>query len=345
MTEQKPHRRRSDFDSADAATLRALVVDDDENYRFLLASLVGRFGFSVTSAGDGEQAIEIMANAPLFDLLIIDCEMPRLDGLELIGRIRSDEEFAEIYAMMITAREDVDTKITALRLGYDDFLTKSATEVEIAAKLSAARRLVTRQRRLDHAVRELTGLAQRDELTGLFNRRHFFIEADRMLAEGRIVNLVLFDLDNFKSINDTFGHQAGDRILHDIGAMFLARTRRDDLVARYGGDEFVMLVPDLMPADIEPLAERVSEDLAELEWSFEDATFSVGLTAGIACSSLLEQPTVAHLLTTGDRDLYKNKWLRKHPGIDPTLYEYDTTRDALVVDFMREHRLVLRSKE
>src|SRR6185295_7303334 len=113
-----------------------------------------------------------------------------------------------------------------------DFITKSDSELAVAAKLSAARRLVSRQRRLDNAVRELYGLATCDELTGLYNRRFFFAETDRMLAEGRGVNLVLFDLDDFKGINDTFGHMAGDRILRDIGSMFMSRTRRDDLVAR-----------------------------------------------------------------------------------------------------------------
>ena len=78
-----------------------------------------------------------------------------------------------------------------------------------------------------------------------------------------------------------------------------------------------------MPPEIEPLAERVAHDLAQLEWTFEGATFSVGLTAGFACSSLIEQPTVAHLLSTGDRDLYKNKWLRQNPTTDPAVYEYD----------------------
>jgi diguanylate cyclase (GGDEF)-like protein len=341
----RPHRRRNDYDPGEPAPLRALVVDDDENYRFFLSTLVGRFGFVATAAADGVKALETIAGNPPFDLLLVDFEMPRMNGLDFIAQVRADDRYADVHAVMVTAHEDVQTKIGALRLGYDDFLMKSDTEVEIAAKLSAARRLVTRQRRLDSTVRELYGLATRDELTGLYNRRFFFSEADRMLAEDRIVNFVLFDLDDFKAINDTFGHPAGDRVLRDIGSMFMTSTRRADLVARYGGDEFIMLVADLGPAEVAQLAVRLASELSSHEWSFDDVTFPVNVSFGIACSSLLQHPSIAQLLGAGDRDLYKNKWLRKHPDVDPSLYEYDTTRDALVIEFMRDHKNIRRAGE
>ena len=344
MTE-RPLRRRSDYEPNDAMVLRALVVDDDENYRFFLSTLIGRYGFSVTTAGDGQQALDIISQAPPFDVLIVDCEMPRVNGLDLISNVRDEERYSDVHAVMITAREDVETKISALRLGYDDFIAKSDTELEVAAKLCAARRVITRQRRLDGTVRELYGLATRDELTGLYNRRYFFNETERLLDEGRAISLVLFDLDDFKLINDTFGHPAGDRVLRDLGSMFLRHTRRGDVVARYGGDEFVMLVVDLAAPEVSQLASRIVREISGTEWEMESAVFSVNVTAGIACSTLLERPNINQLINIGDRDLYKNKWLLKHPGIDPTLYEYDTTRDALVVDFMREHPVTRRMKE
>lgn len=341
----QPLRRRKDFEPQEPIVLRALVVDDDDNYRFFLSTLVTRFGFVVTTASDGQQALDAIAvNAP-FDLLLVDFEMPRVNGLELIAQIRAEDRYADVHAVMITAREDVQTKITALRLGFDDFMTKSDSEFAVAAKLSAARRLVTRQRRLDNTVRELYGLATRDELTGLHNRRYFFAEAERILGEGRVVNLVLLDLDDFKAINDTFGHPAGDRILRDIGAMFLARTRRGDLVARYGGDEFIMLVGDLSPKDVTAMAERLVNEISSIEWTFDATTFVVRMAGGIACSQLLDKTTIAQLLAIADRDLYKTKWTRKHPDLDPSLYEYDTTRQAQVVEFMREHTLVRRIRE
>jgi len=315
-------RRRSDVQGGAAPPLRALIVDDAEHYRKYAATLLRRLGFSVTTASDGAEAMQLVA-AGAFDLLVIDCEMPRMGGLELIEFVRTSEHCAESFALMLTGREDVETKIQALRLGFDDFVVKSMPDVEIVAKIGAARRLVARQRRLDAAVRELYGLATRDELTGLFNRRFFFTEAERRMAERQAIGIVLFDLDDFKHVNDTYGHLAGDRILRDVGALFLKRTRHEDLIARYGGDEFVMLVASAIPAEVERMAQRIVDEASSMQWTIGSDTFRVGMTFGYAASVLLEEPSLEQLLTAGDRDLYKNKWLRANPDRDPAVYEYD----------------------
>ncbi|HEX7154175.1 MAG TPA: diguanylate cyclase [Thermoanaerobaculia bacterium] len=333
MTDSATHlRRRTDHQPEDP-TLRALVVEDNDPYRQYVAVLIRRFGFHVTSCADGAEALTILRERT-FDLLVVDCEMPFVGGLELIVELRAQERHTDAYAVMLTGRDDVETKLAALRLGYDDFLLKSASELEITAKLSVARRLVSRHRRLDAAVRELHGLATRDELTGLYNRRYFFAEAERMLAEGTTINLVLLDLDDFKRINDTHGHLAGDRILRDIGSLFQRRTRHDDLVARYGGDEFVMLVQKLTPPEVEGLIGRVSNEIASVQWTIGTETIGVGVTTGFACSTLMERPSVPQLLSACDRDLYKNKWMRKNPDSDPALYAYESSRDARVVDIV-----------
>lgn len=330
-----PLRRRTDQEAPSTTQFRALVVDDHDTYREYVTSLVSRFGFEVTSCADGAEALEVLSTGDhFFDLLVIDCEMPGMGGFELIKHVRANESHRDVYAMLLTGREDVETKITALRVGYDDSMAKSCSELEIGAKLGAARRLVARHRRLDDRVRELYGLATRDELTGLFNRRFFFAEAEHLLHEGKVANLIFFDLDEFKPINDTLGHLAGDRILRDVGALFLQRTRSEDLIARYGGDEFIMLVPTLSPPEVEALAHRMAAEIGSAQWIFGTEIFSVGVTTGISCSSLLEEPTLAQLLSAGDRDLYKNKWVRKNPDEDPSLYEYDGARDAHVVELL-----------
>jgi diguanylate cyclase (GGDEF)-like protein len=333
--QNSPLRRHSDPEPGNTVTLRALVVDDHDSYREYVTALVSGFGFHVTACADGAEALDVLSSgAEMFDLLVIDYQMPRIDGFGVIGAVRAQEDHRDVYAIMLSACEDVPTKIEALRLGFDDFIFKSASQVEIGAKLSAARRVISRQKRLDATVQELYGLATRDELTGLFNRRFFFAEAERLLAEGKIVNLIFFDLDEFKVINDTLGHLAGDRILRDIGALFLKRTRTEDLISRYGGDEFVMLVATLSPKEVETLANRIAAEIASAQWIFGTEIFSVGVTTGISCSSLLQYPSVGQLLSAGDRDLYKNKWLRKNPHEDPSLYEYDTARDAHVIKML-----------
>jgi two-component system cell cycle response regulator len=302
----------------------ALVVDDEEAYRAYVTVLARRSGFDVDQAADGEAALALCSRTP-YDLIIVDHEMPRMTGLDVIVHVRVLNELSTVYALMLTAHDDVDTKLRALSAGYDDFLAKSSSEVEILAKLVAARRIIIRQRALDSAVREMYGLATRDELTGVFNRRFFISETERLLDEGRTISAVLFDLDGFKQINDRLGHVAGDDVLRDVGALFRRSTRPEDLIARYGGDEFVMIVALLELEHVERIAERLSREIGELRWRSGEEAFGIGVSTGIATSRLLPNATVARLLNTADRDLYKNKWIKKHPDDHPELYQYPTT--------------------
>ena len=285
---------------------RALVAEDDENYASYLAALLRRFGFDVAVVPDGNAALEAAKQEP-FDVAVIDFEMPGMNGLDLITALRTLHTCSDLYALMVTGHTELETKVAALRLGYDDFLTKSTGDTEMVAKLGAARRLVQRQRRLDATVRELYGLATRDELTGLFNRRYFYAEGERLLADGCNITLALFDLDDFKSVNDSHGHLAGDQILRDIGALFLRSTRADDLIARYGGDEFVLVATQETLDEVLGLAGRLTAEVARLRWTFGNDVVSVGATSGVASSALFDAPTLGQLLAACDRDLYKNK--------------------------------------
>jgi diguanylate cyclase (GGDEF)-like protein len=314
-----PDRRQSD-PAASAQPLRLLVVDDDPIYRAYVAALTRRLGFWVDTADDGESALQRLAQGN-YDIAIIDYEMPRLTGLQTIARIRTDEALKALYAIMLTGREDMDTKLTSLEAGFDDFLTKHSSEQEIVAKLVAARRIALRQRTMDVALRDLYGLTTRDDLTGVFNRRFFISESERLLAEGTIITIVLLDLDGFKHVNDTYGHLAGDEVLRDVGTALLRNTRPDDVVARFGGDEFVIAVPHLDIQTVERIAERVTLAVAALAWRWSPGCH-IGMSAGIASSSLLEKATLAQLVNVADRDMYKNKWIRKHPDLHPELYEY-----------------------
>ena len=317
-----PARRHSDPASDRAAALHVLVIDDDPQYRAYVAALATRQGWRTSVAADGEAALAILQRER-FDLLLVDYQMPRLDGMQFIARLRADDTLFSTYAIMLTACSDMETKIAALTAGFDDFLAKSAPEGEIVAKLLATRRVLARQQNLDVAVRRLYGLATRDELTGVFNRRFFLEETERLLDQGVPLYLVLFDLNDFKAVNDSYGHLAGDRILRDVGALFNAATRPEDLIARYGGDEFVLVVTRLPLAVVERLTTRLLAGIAGLSWSAGAAPFGLTATTGVASSELLPSATVEQLLNVADRDLYKNKWLRKHP------HESADTFDAL----------------
>lgn len=323
-------RRRSDLPDDSSEPVRVLIVEDDENFRTWLASIARRLGLFVTTAGDGFEAVQCLEDGH-FDLLISDFEMPRKDGLELIAEIRSNPATSSVYAVMLTAHDELSVKVTALTLGYDDFLPKGCAEVEVVAKVAAARRILTRQRALDADAQEWRDLANHDELTGVATRRFFFEQAERHLADKREVAVVLFDVDDFKTINDTYGHLMGDRVLRDIGALFLRRTRSDDVIARYGGDEFVLLMLDLTLEETRSVAGRLLNELTQLQWSTDATRLPLGATMGIGCSAMLPAATVHQLLEVADRELYANKWLKKHPqSICPTVYEYPDAHAAVI---------------
>ena len=315
-------RRRQDGDPAhDGPSIRVLLVDDDDNFRHWLATLMRRLGFAVETAVDGADGLGKLSIRP-FDLVISDFEMPKMNGFELIREIRATPALVGQYAVMLTSHDDVDSKVTALTIGYDDFLSKSCTEVEVMAKIVAARRIVSRQPLISVAVREWQVASLRDELTGVAVRRTFLDEIERYLAERRPAGVALLDLNGFKSINDTYGHLIGDRILRDIGALFVRRTRANDLIARYGGDEFVLLVTDLPLDDVVGAAQRLADEIALLQWVIGDATIGCTASFGIAHSSLLPNATVEQLLEAADRDLYAKKWMLKNPGAPANLYDY-----------------------
>jgi two-component system cell cycle response regulator len=298
--------RRRATDAGDPELLRLLVVEDDPHYRAWLAAVTRRMGFAVEVAPDGQAALDLLSSQT-FEIAVVDQEMPRMTGIEVIARVRELERNKTLYAIMLTGRSEMEVKLRALDAGFDDFLSKSSPEAEIVAKLVVARRIAARQRTLDTTVRELYGLATRDELTGVFNRRFFVAEAERLLAARSIVDIVLFDLDDFKHVNDTYGHLAGDRVLRDVATLIDRNTRAEDLIARFGGDEFVMCIPHLELQDLGRLVGRLAGYVRELRWSAGGKTFAIGITTGLATSRQMEDPTLAQLLEAADRDLYRNK--------------------------------------
>src|SRR4029079_5029490 len=135
----------------------------------------------------------------------------------------------------------------------------------------------------------------------------FYSEAERMLGDGCRITLALFDLDDFKSVNDSHGHLAGDQILRDVGALFLRSTRADDLIARYGGDEFVLVATQETLEEVLGLAARLNAEIGRLRWIFGATPVSVRSPAGVAWCALYDVPNLGQLVAACDRDLYKNK--------------------------------------
>lgn len=292
-----PARRRSDRESPAVSTaLRVLVVDDDQAYLKLIEAVLVRAGFDVVVAPDGPAAIELLHHDREIAVMLVDLAMPRLDGIETVQRLQSEDIPPRLYTILHTSFDEVDTKLRALDAGLDDFIPKSATSSEIVAKLRTAARRLEMERRLHVENKELQTLALTDELTGIANRRALFRAAMEILARHRTLSVVLFDLDHFKQINDRFGHPEGDRILSEVGALLKAHTRVGDIIGRYGGDEFLLLLPDTGLREARSIASRLCRN----------ANLPVTMTFGVATSSSIHD-TLADLITACDERLYRSK--------------------------------------
>jgi two-component system cell cycle response regulator len=305
-------RRRSEQQSE---RVRILAVDDDRSYCNYLQLVLSRAGFDVSVAHNGPEAIERIRREQDVDLLLVDLSMPQMDGIETVRRIHEGQYVPGLYTILLTAQDGTETKLRALDSGLDDFLTKASPESEIVAKLRSAARRLEMERRLHLENEELQNLALTDELTGVANRRALFREGEQILAAGRALSVILFDLDFFKNINDTHGHLAGDRILADVAATFKEHTRYGDVIARYGGDEFVMLLPDTEIDEARQIADRLMQRIRQLRWTMHDAVVTIGASWGVAMAmSATERMTT--LLSRCDTQLYRIKRVT-HAGYTP----------------------------
>ncbi len=304
--EQQPGRRRGDSEQqAIEPRLRILAVDDDPAYLRYLDHVLTRAGFVVQTATDGPAAIERIRENCEVDLLLIDLAMPGIDGIETVRRIQSECRVPGLYTILLTANVATETKLRALESGLDDFLTKESSDSEIVAKIRSAARRLEMERKLHLQNEEWQTLALTDELTGVANRRAVFRVGAEILNSSRRLTVVMFDLDRFKQINDTYGHLAGDRILADVALVFKTHTRYEDLIGRYGGDEFVLLLPDTDVEEARQISDRILARIRQISWSIAGAIIRVSAQYGVATSAA--GSSLPDLLGACDQALYSGK--------------------------------------
>ena len=239
--------------------MRVLIVEDDPMSALVLRRALENMGHTPVAASDGLEAWELIQHEDI-RLVISDWMMPRMDGLELCRRIRARRDHIYTYVVVVTAKRQRKDRVEALQAGADDLLSKPFDQGELLARTQVAQRILMMQEELQARSRQLevmrdelafqnqrlAEMAVCDSLTGLKNRRHFHEALDTSFSftmrQRLPLSIVMLDVDQFKSYNDTFGHPAGDAVLSELAAMLLRNSREHDLVARYGGEEFVILL-------------------------------------------------------------------------------------------------------
>jgi len=252
---------------------RILIVDDHEDNVELLRARLEARGYATLTAADGEQAIAA-AETALPDLILLDVMMPKLDGIEVTRRIKGNQALPFIPIIMQTALDSTADKVEGLDAGADDYITKPINFAELEARVRTQLRVKALVEEVERQKRELERISRTDALTGLDNRRYLEERLDEQFEHakrlGENFSVVMCDLDKFKSVNDSYGHQAGDAVLQQLATILLDEAREIDRVGRYGGEEFMLLLPGAQLDSAVTFAERVRRSIEAHEFSLPD---------------------------------------------------------------------------
>ena len=284
-----------------------LVAESSEETRAQLLRQLGDRGHRVAGAGDGDQALAQVEREPP-DVVLLDDELPCAGGESVLARLLSHARLAAVPVIILTHSTDRQPLVDALQSGAHDYLRKPVDPAELDARVTAALRVKRLHDALLDANRRLARQALTDELTGLANRRHGAHQLEREIAlgvrHGRQLALVRVDVDHFKAINDSHGHQAGDQVLAAVAARLAQAVRGGDELARWGGDEFVAILPDTDKAGALRAAERLRAAVTGAPVEAAGASLPVTISVGWAHWA---GDTPDDLLARADRALYKAK--------------------------------------
>jgi diguanylate cyclase (GGDEF)-like protein len=298
------------LEDARGGRLRVLAVDDSPFSRKLLEHALADQPYEVVFAKDG---LEALASISKFrpNILITDWMLPDLSGPELCRKIRSESDGRYMYVILVTSNVEKESIVEGLAAGADDYLTKPFHAKELVARVGVGRRIIEMHREIEEKNELLEATARTDFLTGLPNRRAVEEYAAKQLGgairHGFPLWVMLADLNKFKTVNDQYGHLAGDEVLKRFAAILKKNTRSSDICGRLGGDEFILVVTHVPVAHVTNLAERLGATFTIEEFTFEGQNVQITASFGVGGFEHPERPEFRHLLARADSALYEAK--------------------------------------
>lgn len=291
--------------------MRILIAEDEPIALRRLSATLSKQGYDVVAARDGRQAWDVLRAQDSPRLAVLDWMMPEMDGPEVCRRTRELCGSEYIYLILLTAKSGKEDMIEGMDSGADDYICKPFDAGELTVRIRAAKRILDLQAQLLATQEALREQATRDRLTGMLNRGAIFEalngELDRAERTGSPVSVIMCDIDHFKNINDTHGHAAGDAALQEIATRMQRCARKYDTLGRYGGEEFLVVLPQCDESAAAAVAERLREEVCSQPFELFGHQVPITLSAGVASTSGGAEPGRGDLSRLADAALYRAK--------------------------------------
>jgi len=289
-----------------------LIIDDSPSARNQLRDILQktRLFHHYLEAENGLSGFKQLLEHPV-DVVLCDLEMPVMDGIKFLQLLANHPDLEHLPVIMLTGRDDAEAKIRVLGQGASDYVTKPFDPGELLARVKVQLKIKSLQDRLRESNQALKELAATDPLTGLANRRTLMTELEREFRRcqrsGSLLSLVMVDLDHFKRVNDTYGHQNGDRVLVALADSLKTHLRPYDLASRFGGEEFALVLPETGPEGTLRIAERIRTSVAGLKFDGALEGLQVTASLGVATCPAATVKDIEDLIRESDDALYLAK--------------------------------------
>lgn len=286
-----------------------LVVDDTVKNLQLVIEILDEVGYSTTFASSGKQALERVQSAKP-DLILLDLMMPEITGIEVCKALKSDRLYHNLPIIFLTASNEQNDLVKAFEEGAVDYITKPFKKYELLARVKTHLELKQIRDQLEKAYSQLESLVSTDYLTGISNRRHLFQLGEKEFSRARRyhrpLSVLMLDLDHFKKINDTYGHDIGDETLKVVARTIKDCLRSVDGFGRFGGEEFVVFLPETEIEAAGKVGDRIRQAIAAMSIQIEQTTVQVTISVGVATMTEQDQ-ALYHILKRADRALFQAK--------------------------------------
>lgn len=288
--------------------LRIMVVEDEKEHNELIKFVLDKKGYHVVAFDNALDALDYLKYEKV-DIIISDIMMPKMNGIEFCSIVK--KKYENIYFILLTAKGEIKDKVVGLDIGADEYIVKPFDIMEFIARVRAGERIVNSKKQLTFLNEKLEKIADIDALTKTKNRRYFQniinTELDRANRYNHTIALLMLDIDFFKKINDRYGHLAGDHVLKGIAQLISGSVRASDIVCRYGGEEFVIILPETNPKLAFHTAEKIRTLIEKTIFKYDQNSIAVTVSIGIVIKTPSVDMNKKQLLELADKALYKAK--------------------------------------